>query len=339
MRSAGSSPGPAASVRAASPAAVQVLGPASIPVIFTARSAPFANAVNSTSSTSGTSRAITVSVPPYRSLSRSPCSRACSSRSLRISRTEAGSRDRPSGAISSSSTVSGTSFTSTRMLSIRPASSLPPSSPDPRQHRSGRDQLLADPQSLRRNPQPQPQELREVENRQAEVGAEGAVDMALVALQIDLAERADSGNHLGLVINGILQQGVRHAEGGLSMADDQGPAAAPVAQGEVDRGRPDRRQEILKEAGLLLVLAPLTRPQDLAAVVGCHAQAAQGMGDALLDLRQAHVLYQHLDQMPDLHGASKLQPVLREGGVHVLRQVGILPQVGAGEIHVLETAA
>src|SRR5574341_72329 len=88
---------------------------ASLPVSLIARSTPLARHVKSASSGSPVSSAITVTRAPCLSLRRRASSTACSSHSLSRSLRNERSRSRPSLAISSSSTRSGTILSGTTM--------------------------------------------------------------------------------------------------------------------------------------------------------------------------------------------------------------------------------
>ncbi len=154
------------------------------------------------------------------------------------------------------------------------------------------------PELLRLQAERQADELRQVQDGEAEVAADDLGGLRLLHVEVQVAERAGRDEAVGAGVDRVADVGAGLAQRGLAGHRDDGEAAAAPGAVVVDDGAAeglDHALEVEVAVGVLVIAEPGLGAQDVAAVEGADAEAGQRALDLGGEVLEAVLL----DQQPE----------------------------------------
>ena len=158
--------------------------------------------------------------------------------------------------------------------------------------------MLAHPQLLRLGAERQADQLRQVQDGEAEVAVDDLGRLGLLHVEVEVAERAGGDEAVGAGVDRVADVGAGLAQRGLAVHRDHREAAALAGAVVLDDLAAERLDHLLQvdvAVGVLLVAEALLRAHDVAAVEGPDPQAGERPLDLLGEAVEAVVL----DQQPE----------------------------------------
>ena len=153
----------------------------------------------------------------------------------------------------------------------------------------GRGDVLAHAELLRLEAERQADELRQVQDREAEVAVDDLGRLGLLHVEVEVAERAGGDQAVGAGVERVADVGAGLAQRGLAVHRDHREAAALAGAVVLDDLAAERLDHLLQvevALGVLVVAEPVLGPDDVAAVEGADAQAGERPLDLRLQLRR-----------------------------------------------------
>ena len=154
------------------------------------------------------------------------------------------------------------------------------------------------PELLRREAEGEADELREVQDGEAEVAVDDLGGLGLLHVEVQVAERARGDEAVGLGVERVADVGAGLAQRDLAGHRDDREAAAlagAVVLDDLAAERLDQPVQVEVALGVLLVAEAVARAQDVAAVEGADLEPLERALHLLLQLVEAVVL----DQDPE----------------------------------------
>src|SRR5215207_7523644 len=216
----------------------------------------------------------------------------------------------------------------------------------PVDHRGGLDHMLAEAERLRVQPEGEPDELGQVQDREIEVAADGPLGQRLLKVQVEVTQGTRRDEAVGLGVHRVADVRPGLAQRGFLVHGDDREAAALVHAGVVDH-RAAEGVDDLMEVGVARVVAvdaeAVARPDDVAAVERPDAQVAQRALDARAQLVEADLLDQDPEQVLVLDALLVAQALAVQvavdqlavlaRGVQALLALALRPLAGRADVH------
>ena len=158
--------------------------------------------------------------------------------------------------------------------------------------------MLAHAQLLRLGAEREADQLRQVQDGEAEVAVDDLGRLRLLHVEVEVAERAGGDEAVGAGVDRVADVGAGLAQRGLAVHRDHREAAAFAGAVVLDDLAAERLDHLLQvdvAVGELAVAEALLRADDVAAVEGADPEA----GERPLDLRGEAVEAVVLDQQPE----------------------------------------